>query len=150
MSGFSVPSRMTAKAFNDAALVVPVKRTGNPFGPKLVVKKGYSERIDALRQRATAGFGGDANLARHFIDRLLSFSLQTHAFFGALPGGAFVIMVDEDIHEAAGDLGVVEQVHCAELEAAARRGEQVSEDLLSFYRSKPGIDAARVTQTAGT
>lgn len=123
---------MALESFHANSLVVPV-RAGLSME---VVDEG---KLAALREAAGLAMkaAGCPGLAAELMRRMLSQRLDDDLWYSCLPDGTTVVLIKELVYRQLPEREIVEHVHKAEIEAAARRGEPVHEELLRYYRQKP-------------
>lgn len=127
-----------AERFKSGALVVPVTEAGLATPGRLRVPSGHEEKLDALRGWAESRLRQSGHIGRtgDLVDGLLSQKFVDDVWYRGQADGTMIVLVKADVYRQVPESEILEQVHRAEIESAAQRGEAIPEDLLRYYRGK--------------
>lgn len=126
------------ESFVSSALVVPVIEAGMSSASRLHVHKDFPEKLDLLRKSAEGCLrvSGHVDRTGDLVDGILNNKMKCDLWYISLKNGPTIILVKAEVYRQITEREITEQVHKAEVESAAQRGESVPEDLLRYYRGK--------------
>lgn len=139
MQGSAVSTATTMiDSFVSSALVVPVIAAGMSSASRLHVHRDYPEKLEQLRKSAEGCLrvSGHVDRTGDLVDGILNNKMKCDLWYISLKNGPTIILVKDEVYRQIPEREIAEQVHKAEVESAAQRGEVVSEDLLRYYRGK--------------
>lgn len=118
------------------SLVVPVTEGAMSSASRLHVD--HPEKLDLLRKSAEACLRplGQVDRTGDLVDGFLNNKLKHDLWYLSLKNGPTVILVKDEVYKKITEREIAEQVHKAEVESAAMRGEHVPDELLRYYRDK--------------
>lgn len=128
-----------AERFISEALVIPVVSTGASGGARLRVPDEYKDKLGELQKAAqvTTKSLGMIERAGELVDHCLNNKSSDDIWYTTFDGsGRTIILANAEVYRMLPEREIAEQVHKSVVESAVRRGEDIPEELLMYYRSK--------------